>query len=466
MVFSKRFLSLALVAALTTGTTAVYADKEESIDKKIIKQIEVDNIYQDIKALSKTPRVAGTDQESKAVKYIKNQFESFGYETELQDFDFEKYFQPTDVAFTVGDSGIPAIALDYTANGDFTGELVYVGLGKPEDVENVDLTGKIALIRRGDITFAEKLANAVEKGAKAAVIFNRQGTGDDDAPFAGTLGGAENGLAPVVGISYNDGMELVAKLEAGEPVTGNVKVEGAETRTVTSYNVIATKPATAKGKDTNEIVVIGAHHDTVEDTPGANDDASGTATTLELARVLAKMPTDTELRFVAFGAEEDGLIGSYEYVDSLSEDERNRTVAMFQLDMIGSRDAGDLIMYTVDGEPNNVTEYGGEAAKRLSWDVSYGQESRSDHVPFYEAGIPAALFIHNPAEPWYHTPEDSIDKISKDKLEQVASIVGAAVYNIADPSTPAVQLPGKTKAKAKTKNKADIKLFHVDKKEK
>ena len=57
------------------------------------------------------------------------------------------------------------------------------------------------------------------------------------------------------------------------------------------------------------------------------------------------------------------------------------------------------------------------------------QGDSSDHVPFAKAGIPAALFIHNPAEPWYHKPEDKIDKISKAKLQDVAEIVTLAIMN-------------------------------------
>lgn len=75
----------------------------------------------------------------------------------------------------------------------------------------------------------------------------------------------------------------------------------------TSYNVIATKRS-HPNHDTGQIIVVGAHHDSVRNAPGANDDASGTGVLLEMARVLKNMPTDTEIRFIAFGAEERGLV--------------------------------------------------------------------------------------------------------------------------------------------------------------
>lgn len=186
---------------------------------------------------------------------------------------------------------------------------------------------------------------------------------------------------------------------------------------------------------------MGAHHDSVDGAPGANDDASGTATVLELARVFANAPTDTDLRFVTFGAEENGLLGSYEFVDRMTEEDYDRTVGMFQMDMVGSKDAGPLIVYTNDGEKNIVTDLAAAAGARLSKTgeaTPYGMEGRSDHVPFAEIGLPAALFIHAPVEPWYHSPEDTLDKISKEKLEEVSTIVGAAVYQVARPDTPAL----------------------------
>ncbi|QHS22031.1 M20/M25/M40 family metallo-hydrolase [Virgibacillus sp. MSP4-1] len=207
---------------------------------------------------------------------------------------------------------------------------------------------------------------------------------------------------------------------------------------ITSYNVEAVKEP-KKNHDTGQQIVIGAHHDSVPNGPGANDDASGTGALLELARVFANTPTDTTIKFVAFGAEENGLLGSQEYVEAMSEEEISNTVAMFQLDMVGSADAGDLVMFTADGEQNVVTDLGAAAGSRVSETVPYSELGRSDHVAFHEAGIPAALFIHTPLEPWYHTDEDLIQYISKEKLKDVGNIIGAAAYQIARKDTPALE---------------------------
>ncbi|WP_231510881.1 M28 family peptidase [Bacillus sp. UNC438CL73TsuS30] len=190
---------------------------------------------------------------------------------------------------------------------------------------------------------------------------------------------------------------------------------------------------------------MGAHHDSVKGGPGANDDASGVSAVLELARIFSKTPIDTEVRFLTFGSEERGLVGSSFYAAQLPKSDVDRMVAHFQMDMIGGRDAGEdnpaggLIMYTIDGKKNLVTDLGSSAgARTMDVAIPYGQLGRSDHQPFHELGIPSALFIHSPVEPWYHQPTDTLDKISKEKLQQAASIVGAAAYQIARPDTPAL----------------------------
>lgn len=107
-----------------------------------------------------------------------------------------------------------------------------------------------------------------------------------------------------------------------EKSTASLKIEGAHSGEKTSYNVVATKKGTKNNKTTkSDIIYITGHHDSVAGAPGANDDASGTSVTLELARVLKNLPTDTKIHFVTFGAEENGLLGSQQYVDNLPDDD-------------------------------------------------------------------------------------------------------------------------------------------------
>ncbi|UOQ95435.1 M28 family peptidase [Halobacillus shinanisalinarum] len=419
-------------AAANANSHAPNENADHAFDNKVIKKINADRMYNNIALLSESPREAGTQGEYDAVQYIKGEFESYGYDTELQPFTFQEWDGGTS-AIDVNNQAFSGEVHTFngSVNSNVQAPLVYVGLASSEEVGN-EVEGKIALIQRGSYTYYDKVQNVLDKGAVGVIMFN--GKGQPGNHFGYTYEGQD---IPAVAITHEAGLKLVDRLQ-NEQVTATVSVEDAGTIDKTSYNVIATKEP-HKNKDNGQIAMIGAHHDSVAGGPGANDDASGVSAVLELARIMAKTPTDTELRFMTFGAEEKGLVGSYHYASTLSEDEVDRTVGHFQMDMVGSRDAGDLIMFTPDGQKNLVTDLGAAAGSRVAEVVEYGQLGRSDHVPFFQRGIPAALFIHAPLEPWYHSPQDTLDKISKEKLKETTEIVGAAVYRIARPDTPALE---------------------------
>ncbi|CAM3630051.1 M28 family peptidase [Mesobacillus zeae] len=435
----KPFVSLAVAAGLiiSSAPAATYAKPVEAVQKqakhgfdhKVVNNLNVENTYNHIRYLSQTPRVAGTPEEDNAVRYVKEQFESYGYKTEIQEFTFFGYTPPNKIELSAaGFDHLKPESFTYGVNGNITGDLMHAGLGTKEELAGKDLTGKIALIQRGSISFGEKVINAAEKGAAGVIIYNNA-----EGSLNGTLGGVDERYVPVVSLSKAEGESLAAAVGKGS-VTASLKVEGAESGERISHNVIATKAPTNKNKAADGVVVMGAHHDSVPGAPGANDDASGTASTLELARAFKDIPTDTELRFITFGAEELGLLGSEHYVNTLSQEEAREIIGYFNMDMVGSKDAGDLSIKTVDGKPNIVSQLSQSSSTRLNGTPTPLEAGgRSDHVPFFEAGIPSASFIHTPTEPWYHTPEDTLDKISKEKLLDVAEIVGTAVYSLAHP---------------------------------
>ena len=88
-------------------------------------------------------------------------------------------------------------------------------------------------------------------------------------------------------------------------------------------------------------------------------------------------------------------------------------------------------MFTVDGQRNVVTDTGSSASFRVYDLLTYGRVGRSDHQPFHHGSIPAAVFTYAPLEPEYHQPADTIDKISKEKMQKMAKVVSANIYHIA-----------------------------------
>ena len=168
----KTSLSILLAASLSFGGTAVWAapqkanlQSDQAFDNKIVKRIKEENIYNHIAELSKNPRVAGTPGEDAAVEYIKSQFESYGYETEMQEFEIYSYTAASLIELSIDGMTFEPAPIDfaYGVNGEVTADLVYAGLGAPDDFEGKDdVQGKIALIERGTYPFAEKILNAAD----------------------------------------------------------------------------------------------------------------------------------------------------------------------------------------------------------------------------------------------------------------------------------------------------------------
>ncbi|HET9648333.1 MAG TPA: M28 family peptidase [Microlunatus sp.] len=169
--------------------------------------------------------------------------------------------------------------------------------------------GDIALIQRGTCTFAQKVANAEAAGASAAVIFN-EGNPGRTGLFNGSLAGTEH--IPVIFTTYEVGSLLYR--QSSPVITIDVKAISDANRS--DWNVIAD----SKGGDPNNILVIDAHLDAIYGA-GMLDNASGSATILDIAQQLKNTNTRNKLRFIWFGGEELGLLGSDHYVNTLPADE-------------------------------------------------------------------------------------------------------------------------------------------------
>ena len=213
-------------------------------------------------------------------------------------------------------------------------------------------------------------------------------------------------------------------------------------RGLTSNNVLADIPGRAGS--TGPLVYISGHYDSVIGAPGANDDGSGTVLTLELARVLHRMPrTDATIRLALWGSEEQGLIGSRHHVAQLPQAERGRIRGVFQNDMVGTSwsPATRYWQLSFSGTGNPTTDQVTAAAQRLGYDPQLSpvtQRGASDHQSFQEVGIASANFSwrgeETPAllEPPYHSPEDTIEKnISMDRLTVSMELIGCAAYALA-----------------------------------
>lgn len=376
------------------------------------------------------PRVAGTEEEKKAAEYLKKQFQSIGYDVSIQEFPINNRVERTLRILTDKNKELPVGAASGSATTDehgITAELYYANHGLPGDFSD-EAKGKIALVQRGENTFWEKVQNATNAQAAGVIIYDHE---ESLAPLRPTLN--NNSTIPVVGVTKVDGESLREQFSKGS-TQANLIIRTHTNQT--SQNVVAVK----KPVDvTNpEIVYVTAHYDSVPYSPGANDDGSGTAAVVEMARMMKDLATDKELRFIAFGAEEIGLVGSHYYVDHLPKEDLDRSAINFQMEMMGAKyePASYLAFNTVDGEPNIAWDYTNAAFDKWGKDkekLILFQRGLSDHVPFHNAGITAVCFNMGTAngglEPEYHTPYDSIENISPERLQFAGDMISTAILD-------------------------------------
>ncbi len=209
-------------------------------------------------------------------------------------------------------------------------------------------------------------------------------------------------LAPPTRHSHSTEFVAIAT-ELGEHLTGlgyDVTDEAIVVQGRPSRNVVARKPGTDGAP---ELVYVTAHLDSINlaggpqaPAPGADDNGSGTAGVLELARVLAAKAWRNDLVLILFGGEEQGLFGSTAHVAALDERDRNRVRIVVNMDMIArtnTPDRGVLIEAAPESGPL-IDELVAAAATYTGLTVSRSLDPfGSDHLPFIAAGLPALLTI-------------------------------------------------------------------------
>src|SRR3954453_6302345 len=347
----------ALCAALVVPASAQAGDTFNSNPYR--NKVTVENMLVHSRALQRIAdanggnRAAGTSGNEATVDYIYDYMRAQpGWMVKKQPFTIAYFNETAPAAFSRVSPNPATFVVDtdfstmtYSGPGDITGRVtpvgpLYVPIGSTPAGSTVSgcaaadfagfPAGNIALVQRGTCTFGAKAQNAKDAGTSAVVIFN-EGQPGRDGVLAGTLGAPTT--IPAIGTTYALGADTVQRIRSGQTVTFHI-VTHTISETRTTYNVIADSP----GGDTNRTVVVSAHNDSVPAGPGINDDGTGTAMDLELAKYLGRVgqAPRNHVRFLWVGAEELGLLGSAHYVSSLSEAQRAKVIAMLDFDMVAS----------------------------------------------------------------------------------------------------------------------------------
>jgi aminopeptidase YwaD len=385
-------------------------------------EVSVPRITGHVNALAELPggRIAGFENEQKAALYIEEYFKAIGVTIRSQHFPI--------TAFKSGGSSVgifdgngeaeeltskPFMFSISTEEGPVGADLVFCGLGKPQDFP-AEARGAVALIQRGEIYFSQKALNAENAGAIGVIIFN---IGDDIA--IGTL--VEPLNIPVVGIRGDSGRVLVERLEKGETLRAEITSD-TQMKPAQSVNLIAEIDGRKKS---DSCLVIGAHIDSV-DTPGANDNATGVAALLEIAANLVLYQPIFNVRLVFFGAEEIGLHGSRYYVSRMTADDREGCIAMINLDTIGS--GGNLGLYFSSMNPSKeLVDYFSTLVSETDL-VSFSDSIESaDHAEFAAVGIESIFLMSVPADQ-IHTEKDTIDRVDMERVADITRLCLEAIY--------------------------------------
>ena len=199
--------------------------------------------------------------------------------------------------------------------------------------------------------------------------------------------------------------------------------------------------ATLVGENTSsdEIYIVCAHYDSVPGSPGADDDGSGVAAVLAVAKVLSKYKFEHTIRFITFSGEEQGLLGSREYAKEAYENGDN-IVAVLNADMIGYAETNEGKTHVIIEETtssswitdiaiNASEEYADEIELEIVREPSYPY---SDHASFLQYGFDAIFFFEYEFNDYYHSSEDTIDKMDLDYAARITRLIVATLIELAE----------------------------------
>lgn len=375
---SLRLALCAVVAVATAGLVPLTAnastdgnssceERENNTAKKLVECITTADLWKHMKAFQRiadanpgpdghASRNSGEPGYKASVDYVAKVMKQSGYNVTIQTYTFDYFAFVGKPAFRQ----VSPTATEYVLDTDFTagqagGSTAPTAATQPaggivnppaptssstSGCTAADFTGfvagRIALIQRGGCTFGTKAANAEAAGASGVVIFN-EGNPGREGLLSGSLvladGSPANLDIPVLFAPFALGIGLVDQANAagGAGPTLTIDVKAVKKANAPDYNVIAE----SKGGDPNSVLVIDAHLDAIYGA-GMLDNASGSAAILTIAQKMAKVKPRNKLRFIWFGGEELGLLGSNYYIDNLSPTELSKIGFDLDADVLGT----------------------------------------------------------------------------------------------------------------------------------
>ncbi|GAB1823663.1 M20/M25/M40 family metallo-hydrolase [Herbidospora sp. RD11066] len=423
-------MRIVVTAALVLTTTGMSADP--GLDEAVTEP----QVFAHVQSLAEIGKIhgnraVGTAGYEASAQYVERKLREAGYQVSSPVFTLPHYREVTPAVLTTAAGPVPAATFAYSPSGRATGPAQDAGTGCHLGDWTGFRRGSIAVTARGGCPFRVKADWAGRAGAGALIVVNSK-----PGELRGSL--SEPGTTlPVVGVAPE------AKIE------GQVTVETTTTSsTKVTRNVIA---QTVQG-DPDDVLVLGAHLDSVEAGPGINDNGSGVAVVLEIAEQMARMKPQRAVRFAFWGAEEVGLVGSTNYVKSLSPQDKAKIAGYVNLDMVATKNHANGIYDSNNGIETAAKEFyqrRGIPAEEVAFD------GRSDYGPFVKAGIPSGgIFTgaediksleqaqkyggvgNRSFDPCYHKVCDTIENVNRQVLDVSGDAVASIVEKLAFTTSP------------------------------
>lgn len=379
-------------------------------------------------------RYSGSNGERRATEYIAETMRKFGLETNIQSFKFLNW-KPKKIKATLIKEGEetripnvgPFLYSPSTEKGGITGDVVYIDSNQPAFFKAKNLRGKIGLnIGAFDIADPEIADRFMDSGLIGMLSV------DDRIPFPWRvpIGQAPqwsgNYKLPTVAVPFLKAIEIERLL----PAKACLEIEG-WCGVGESGNVIGEIPGT---KYPDQIILVSAHTDSVLYNTGADDNASGCAFVLELARYFGKIKPARTIRFISYGVEEKLSVGAYTYMRSLETSEAAKIVFCLNADSIGGRIGQNTAICTGTPEMGGYFRdkfhelgYAGEAFDEVS--------PYSDHFALNICGVPSVwatrLSLFKSSYWTLHSCHDSLNNVSLDVCARTISVYGKILLELA-----------------------------------
>lgn len=386
-------------------------------------------------------RFGGTAGERLAADFIQSKFEEYGlknvHREEIEYLGWTRGEASLEIISPI-QKNIPCISLPHSPPVDMQAVIIDMEDGAPADFDSRanEIKGKIVMTTsvfepkdtKRWVHRNEKYGRSVLAGAEGFIFVNHYPGYGPATGGISLLGKA--GPIPGLSIAKEDGAFIKRLIERKGPVTVRIKTSDSLAPAI-SWNIVG---ELSGEQHPGEIILLGSHYDGHDISQGAVDPASGVAAVLEAARVLAKYaaPQPRTLRFVAWGVEEIGLLGSRAYAKAHA-DELTNIRFYLNMDAAGGDMPKDINLHAWPELSETFARY----QKEMALDFAIGQEfhDASDHYPFLLEGVTTggieAVRKTRSGRGYGHTWYDTLDKVDQTNVRDAASLAARLALRIA-----------------------------------